>query len=350
MFVWAVVENGKPLQKIEVEDPAPTGSEVLIEVTHCGVCHSDLHFWKGEYNMGHGKTMKITDRGVTLPRAPGHEVVGRVVATGPDAKGVSVGDLRIVYPWIGCGDCARCRAGEDNMCTAQKSVGVVRHGGFGSHVLIPHDRYLVDFDGIDPALASTFACSGITVLSAIRKLGDLDPEAAVVLIGGGGLGHAAISMLHALDHHQIVVVDVDAAKRQAALDAGATEVVDGTSDTLVEEIKAAASGTVLYVLDLVNRTSTATAAYQSLAKGGKLVLVGVSGGELELSLATMIFLQQTVLGTNTGTVRDLRDVVALAQSGKLKPIPIECMHWDEANAAISRLKEGRVTGRLVLEH
>src|SRR3546814_9576559 len=76
------------------------GSEVLVEVTHCGVCHSDLHFWKGEYNLGGGKVMKLAERGVTLPRAPGHEIAGRVAAFGPEASGVALGDLRVVYPWI----------------------------------------------------------------------------------------------------------------------------------------------------------------------------------------------------------------------------------------------------------
>ena len=78
-------------------------------MTRCGVCHSDLHFWHGAYDMGGGKVMRLTDRGVELPRAPGHEIVGRVVAVGPEAEGVAIGDDRIVYPWLGCGECDRCR-------------------------------------------------------------------------------------------------------------------------------------------------------------------------------------------------------------------------------------------------
>jgi alcohol dehydrogenase/propanol-preferring alcohol dehydrogenase len=330
--------------------PEPQGAEVLLEVSHCGVCHSDLHFWKGEYNLGRGKVLRITDRGVTLPRAPGHEVVGRVVAYGPDATGVQKGDRRIVYPWIGCGRCARCRAGEDNLCTKQASIGVVRHGGFGSHVLVPHSRYLVDPGSVDPAVAATYACSGITVLSAIRKLGPMDPDDAIVLIGAGGLGHAAIAMLHALGHRQILVVDVDETKRRSALEAGATAVVDGSADDVTSEIIKAANGLVPYAIDFVNSSETAKAAFESLAKGGRLVLVGAAGGELELSLAGMIFLARSVIGTQTGSLQDLKDVVALAQSGKLKPIPIDRMDSDDANEALLRLKSGQVTGRLVLEN
>jgi alcohol dehydrogenase/propanol-preferring alcohol dehydrogenase len=158
--MWAVVENGRPLQALDMDTPTPTGPEVLVEVSHCGVCHSDLHFWEGEYNLGYGKKVRLAERGVVLPRAPGHEVVGTVVALGPDAEGVQVGDRRIVFPWIGCGQCDRCKAGEDNMCTKQASIGVVRHGGFSSHVLVPHWRYLVDPGNLDPAVAATYACSG----------------------------------------------------------------------------------------------------------------------------------------------------------------------------------------------
>ena len=87
MRAWAVVENGAPLQEIELPTPEPKGTEVLIEVTHCGVCHSDLHIWEGYYDIGGGQKMSLKDRGVTLPLAMGHEIVGRVVKLGPDAKG-----------------------------------------------------------------------------------------------------------------------------------------------------------------------------------------------------------------------------------------------------------------------
>jgi alcohol dehydrogenase/propanol-preferring alcohol dehydrogenase len=350
MKMWAVVGAGEPLQSLEAQTPQPQGSEVLIKVSHCGVCHSDLHFWKGEYNMGHGKTIRLTDRGVTLPRAPGHEVVGHVAAFGPEVTDVKVGDLRIVYPWIGCGVCERCKAGEDNMCTKQASIGVVRHGGFASHVLVPHSRYLVDPGTVDPAVASTFACSGITVLSAIRKLDVQSPDSPILMIGAGGLGHSAIAMLAALGHRNIIVVDVDEAKRSAALEAGATVALDGRAEDLGAQIAKAAGGGLLYAIDFVNNTQTAKVAFDNLTKGGKLVLVGASGGEMEISLAGMIFVPRSIMGTQTGTVQDLKDVVALAQSGKLKAIPVDRMPIDLANEGLIKLKNGNVIGRLILEH
>ena len=216
-------------------------------------------------------------------------------------------------------------------------------------MLVPHSRYLVDPGELDPAVAATYACSGITVLSAIRKLGPMDPDSPVLFIGAGGLGHAAIAMLRALGHRRIIVVDVDAAKRTAALEAGATDVIDGKVDDVTAEIVKAAGEPVLHAMDFVNNTQTARTAFDSLGKGGRLVLVGAAGGELEVSLAGMIFTARAVLGTQTGNVQDLKDVVALARSGKLKPIPVEHMDADQANEALLRLHDGKVTGRLVLE-
>jgi propanol-preferring alcohol dehydrogenase len=348
MKAWAVVEPGEPLQHIELPTPVPVGTEVLLEVTHCGVCHSDLHFWHGFYNLGGGKVMRVQDRGVTFPRAPGHEIVGRVVALGPDAAGVAAGDLRIVYPWIGCGVCDRCRDGQDNMCTEQKSLGVIQHGGFGSHVVAPHPRYLVDPGTVDLAVAATYACSGITVYGAVRKVLPLPPDQPVVLIGAGGLGLSAIAMLKALGHRNIVSVDISADKRQAALDSGATAVVDGAAVNLTQAIAAGAGGQVRAVIDFVGNDATGRGGFDALAKGGKFVAVGVSGGEITLSLSGMVFRGLSVEGSLTGSPQDLRDVVALAQSGKLAPLPVERLPKDEANAALARLHDGTVTGRLVL--
>ncbi|MER8072973.1 alcohol dehydrogenase [Streptomyces sp. NPDC094034] len=349
MQMWAVVKNGQPLQRLEVETPTPTGSEVLVEVTHCGVCHSDLHFWEGDYNLGYGKRVNLADRGVQLPRAPGHEVVGTVVAFGEQVEGIRRGDQRIVFPWIGCGRCTWCEDGQDNLCSQLSSIGVVRHGGFSSHVLVPHWRYLVDPDGIDPAIAATYACSGITVLSAIRKLGRIDPDAAVLLIGAGGLGHSAIAMLRALGHRHIIVVDVDERKRASVLQSGATTFVNSGHDNLAEEIKRVAGGPLLYAMDFVNNTKTANAAFDTLGRGGKLVLIGLSGGELDIPVAGMVFLPRSVIGSSTGTLQDLIDVVQMAKTGQLQPIPVHRMHRDKANEALSLLQTGDVNGRIVLQ-
>jgi alcohol dehydrogenase/propanol-preferring alcohol dehydrogenase len=347
MKAWMVTEAKAPLEKFELETPEPTGTEVVIETAYCGVCHSDLHFWKGEYNMGGGKVMKLADRGVELPRAPGHEIAGRVVAMGPDAQGVKIGDMRVVYPWLGCGDCYYCNNGLDNWCRTPRGIGVVRNGGFGSHVVVPHARYLADPGKVDPALAATYACSGLTIYSSLKKVMPLDPDSPVLLIGAGGLGLMAIEMLKAMDHRNIVSVDIDPDKLRVAREKGATTTIDGSQDNLAERVIAEV-GKVPAVLDMVNNDTTAKAGLDCLDKGGTMILVGVAGGELTISLATMIFMGWRIQGNLTGTPQDLRDVLELANSGKLAPTPVQCCPADHANQALDDLKHGKVTGRAVL--
>lgn len=348
MDAWVVVEHGQPLQKIEREIPSPKDGEVLIKVTHCGVCHSDLHLWEGYYDLGGGKRFNFSERGVTLPIAAGHEILGIVAAKGPDATGVNVGDRRIVYPWIGCGHCRKCLLGQDNMCSSQQSLGIKKDGGFSTHVLVRDAKYLVDPGNVDPAVACTFGCSGITVLSAVQEAFPLDPEDAVVLIGAGGLGLSAISALRALGHQKIISVDIDQVKRDAALKVGATAVVDGKTEDAISQVLAVSGGPVLAVLDFVNNSPTARMGYDLLAKGGKLVQVGIMGGELTISLAPQILKAVRIIGNLTGNVEQLKVVTKLAQEGKWAPIPVTTIPRDEAQNALMLLRNGKVTGRLIL--
>ena len=346
---WAIVENGKPLQRICVATPEPTGEQVLLEVAYCGVCHSDLHLQDGYYNLGSGKRMNLTDRAVKLPLIPGHEVVGRVVAFGPDAKDVAVGDRRIVYPWAGCGKCARCRAGTEQLCHKSNSLGVQRHGGYGSHVMVDTPAHLVDFGSLDPALAATYACSGITAYSAIQKLMPLAPDDPVVVIGGGGLGMVAISILKALGLPRIIVVEIDPVKREQALQAGAAAVVDGQGEGVGRKISAAAGAPVLGVIDFVGSEATATAGIDALNRGGTYVLVGLYGGDIKLSLPLLPLRGIAVRGSYTGSLGELKALLELAKAGKLAPVAIEHVPHANAAEALERLRRGGVPGRQVLD-
>lgn len=350
MRAWAVVEAGKPLQEIELPTPEPTGRQVLLEVTHAGVCHSDLHIWEGEYDLGSRGKMRLTDRGVVLPLAMGHEIVGRVVKWGPEAEGagLKVGETRLVFPWVGCGTCARCQAEEDNMCLAPRSLGVYQNGGYATHVLVPEPRHLIDIGELDPALAATYACSGVTVYSAISKVMPLPPDEPVVVVGAGGLGLNAISVLKALGHRRIVSVDVSAEKLEAARNAGASDTVQAGGEDTAQRIMQAAGGPVNAVIDLVNGTQTARFAFDALNKGGRLVQVGLFGGELSLPLPLMAMRALTVQGSYVGNPKELRELVGIAQSGRLPGIPITTQPLRTADEALNRLREGRVVGRIVL--
>lgn len=349
MRAWAVIECGAPLQNVEMPTPEPSGEEVLLEVTHCGVCHSDLHIWEGSYDMGSRGRMSLTDRGVKLPLAMGHEIVGRVVKCGPEAKGVSVGDMRIVFPWLGCGNCKRCQSGQDNMCQVKPlSLGVYQNGGYATHVLARSPRHLVAFDGLDPAVAATYACSGITVYSAIRKVMPMEPEQPIVVVGAGGLGLNAVEILKALGHKRICVVDISETKLEGARAAGATETVLAEGTDTAARIIAACGGPVDAIIDLVNGTMTARFAIDALSKGGQLIQVGLFGGEMVVPLPMMATRALTIRGSYVGNPQELREVVALAQEGKLHPLPVTTEPAAEVNNVLNRLREGQVRGRVVL--
>lgn len=346
---WAVVRNSQPLEAVEVETPVPTGTQILLKTTYCGVCHSDLYFQDGYYDLGGGKRLSLADRGVKLPFIPGHETVGRVVAFGPDAKGVSVGDHRLVYPWAGCGKCRHCMSGNDQMCLAPRSLGVFRDGGYGTHVMVDKPEHLIDFGDVDPALAATYACSGITAYSAVRKLSDVQTDNPVVVIGAGGLGLAAISILRALGYEKIIAVDVGDEKLSVAREAGAHLGVNAKSADLVGDLAKAAGDPIYGVVDFVASTDTAKAGVAALARGGIYVPVGLYGGDLTLPLPTIPLRAITIRGSYTGSQHDLRELVDLAKSGKLRAMPIERVAHDDPNTALDRVRSNSVSGRLVLD-
>src|SRR5437763_3570432 len=126
-----------PLCETVVDCPEPNGSEVLVRIERCGVCHSDLHLQDGYFALGDEKKLDVR-AGRTLPFTLGHEIAGTVAARGEAAQGVNIGDAVAVYPWIGCGQCKACRRGEENICSAPRHLGVNTDGGFASHVLVPH--------------------------------------------------------------------------------------------------------------------------------------------------------------------------------------------------------------------
>ncbi|EXJ84879.1 hypothetical protein A1O3_05554 [Capronia epimyces CBS 606.96] len=348
MDVWALTEWDTPLQKIRQPRPTPTGSEILIKVTHAGVCHSDLHTAEGFYDIGGGKRFYVKDRGIQLPVALGHEILGEVVEVGPDAESVPIGSRQIIYPWLGCGDCTRCGQEEDNLCAAQKGLGTLRNGGFAEYVVVPHPKYLVDLGDLDPAVACTYGCSGITTLSAVSKVMPLPPDEPVLLIGAGGLGLSAISVLKSYGHRAIISADISDEKLAAATVAGASKTVNTSGPSPAEKILAATNGPVIAVIDFVNSSATASLVNGIIAKGAKWVQVGVMGGSIELSLVANIFKGLTLYANITGNLDELRRLVQLAREGKLAPVPVQKMPWDSVNEAMDLLKAGKVSGRVVL--
>jgi propanol-preferring alcohol dehydrogenase len=346
---YEVQEFGQPLQAHDYPALAPTGAEVLLRVRAAGVCHSDLHIWEGGYDLGQGKRLSLKDRGIALPLAMGHETVGEVVALGPDATGVAIGNVRLIYPWIGCGGCAVCLAGHENLCADARFLGVHRHGGYAEQILVPHARYLVDIGDLTPADMAPYACSGLTTYSALKKIPkDILAREPIVVVGAGGLGLMCTNLIRVLGGRAILV-DIDPAKRAAALEAGAIAAIDGGAADALDRLKAAAGGAVFAIIDCVGAPATVKLGFDALAKGGQLIIIGLFGGEANLSIPLIPMRAITIQGSYVGNLAELKELVALVRTKRIQPIPITRRPLDQASAALSDLHDGKVVGRTVLE-
>jgi D-arabinose 1-dehydrogenase-like Zn-dependent alcohol dehydrogenase len=316
-----------------------------VRVTRSGVCHSDLHIWHGYFELGGGKRFYVKERGCVPPFTLGHEPFGIVEALGPKARGVKVGQRRLVHPWIGCGKCAVCKAGQDNYCVSgSRILGVNRAGAYSTHVLVPDAKYLVDASGVDEAFAATLACSGLTAYSASAKLPPLAPGDRVAVIGCGGVGLAGVAVLRARGVKNIVACDIDPRKLETAQRLGAKHTIDTRAPDAAQQLSGIAGA-----IDFVGMPATASLGIGALRKGGRYIVVGLHGGELVHPLPPIAQRAIGIVGSYVGNLQELKEVVALAKKKKLKPLPVETRPADEANRSLEDLSAGRVAGRVVLD-
>jgi alcohol dehydrogenase/propanol-preferring alcohol dehydrogenase len=350
MHAFAVLSaDDRSIVDIEVPTPEPTGTQVRLRVLHSGVCHSDVHLRDGSWDLGSAGQLDMA-AGQTYPLVMGHETVGVVDAVGPDVTGVAVGERRLVYPWIGCGACEECRAGRENLCATAPALGIVKPGGYADTILVPHERYLLDIEGLDEAWAATLACSGLTSYSAARKALPADPAAPVVVIGAGGVGLMAIAALRALGHSAVIAVDLNERNLELATELGASATVSASDPKLPAAIFAAAGGPVSSVIDFVNSGSTAPVGFAVLRKGGRMVQVGLFGGELVVPTVLLPLKVATIQGSYVGTLDELRELVDIAKGGGLPHPPITTAELSArlVEESLGRLKAGGVPGRIVL--
>jgi len=208
-------------------------------------------------------------------------------------------------------------------------------GAYSTHVLVPDAKYLVDASGIDQSFAATLACSALTAYSASAKLPALSAEDRVAVIGCGGVGLVGVSVLRAKGVKSIIACDIDEAKLAAAARLGAKTTLDTRSPDAAQSCKA-----------LPERSTSSAARHRrpgiaALRKGGRYVLVGLYGGELAHPLPPIAQRAIGIVGSYVGNLRELKEVVALAKKGKLKPIPVETRAADQASRALEDLKPGR---------
>jgi len=276
----------------------------------------------------------------------GHEIFGKVVALGPDAEGAAIGDLRVVFPWIGCGECAACQRGDEQLCTPGRALGIAQHGGFADHVLVPHSRYLFDKGDVSDSLAATYACSGLTAYGALKKVGELQADDEVVIIGAGGVGSMAIQIAKAMGIDPIVV-DIDEGKLQTARDFGATRTFNSSDPQTAKAIRKATGGAYA-ALDFVGAEASVNYGLNCLRKGGMLVIIGLYGGALSMPIPFIPMNARIIQGSYVGSLQDMSELMTMVRDGKIAPIDIVERPLAEANAALADLKAGQVRGRQVL--
>ena len=343
-----IMGPNEPLAVSEDDTPQPKENQVLVKVKSVGVCHSDLHLWEGGYDLGDGQFMKVTDRGVKYPVTPGHEIVGTVEEIGDLVSDVSKGDEVLVFPWIGCGECPACNVGNENLCDAPQSMGVFQDGGYSDYTLIPNSKYLAKLDGVDPDSATSLACSGLTAYTAIKKSNQNSPE-FLVIIGAGGLGLMGVQIAKAITNAKIICVDLDDGKLNIAKEMGADYTLNSKDPETSKKIlsicneKGADS-----VVDFVNAPPTAKLGLSIIRKRGNMVLVGLFGGSIELSLVTIPLKSIIIQGAYTGNYDDMVELLALARKGTINPVISKRYTLDEANTALEDLKARKILGRAVI--
>lgn len=315
-------QTGGPLRLVERPEPQPTGSQEAIDVTACGICHSDLHVVAGDYNS-------------PLPLVLGHEVTGVHPELGPV----------MVYACWGCRqpDCWACSSGQEMICPRSHEAGLVDDGGYTDRMLVPDRSYLVPLGDLDPVQVAPLACGGLTAFRAVghtlptlREPRQGGGRRRALVLGAGGLGQFGLQFLRQQSDAEVVVVDTAAAKRDEAVRLGADAAV--APDDL--------EGTFDAVVDFVGAQATLEAMGQHVARQGIAVVVGLFGGRLPFGMGAVPH-EARFMTSIWGTRDQLAELLAHVAAHPLAS-PVEAVALEDAQVAHDRLAAGDVAGRLVL--
>jgi alcohol dehydrogenase, propanol-preferring len=320
---------------VDLPVPEPGPGEVLIRVLAAGVCRTDVDL------------LRSGGDALALPVTLGHEIVGEVVS-GPDRGAVAA-----VYELLGCGHCAACDRGQDNVCRelVPGAVGITRDGGMADYVVAPA-RNLVILGNVDPVHAAPLTDAGMTALHAVERARPLlEPGATAVIIGIGGLGHLAVQFLRATSNVRVLAVDVDRARLDLAADLGA----DGgvlTGPDAADGIVAANGGRkVDAVFDFVGAQQSLDLAAAVTGRGGAIVVTGGGGGRLsitaQMGAGGAPDREIAIVHTFGGTRDDLARALALAEAGRVRT-RVEVFELAAAGRVLADLEAGKVLGRAVL--
>jgi propanol-preferring alcohol dehydrogenase len=331
----AVCESfGKPLRLTEIPIPSPGPSDILIRVSGCGVCHSDLHLIDGDWK----------DWGTPLPIVPGHEVTGIVEAAGAGVKNLSPGD-RVGVPWMqfACGECPPCHSGAEMLCAAQRSTGITVNGGYAEFVAAPAaftHRIPEDLDLVE---AAPLLCAGITVFAPLRRAGNLAGK-TVAVAGIGGLGHLGIRMAAAMGAHVVAILrgeeKIDLARRM-----GASEIIDSQKEKIGKRLSSMGGADLILVTGISARLFEQC--IPGLGPNGTLVVLAAIAESASLIPAGLITGQKAIRGSVIGTRDDMDAMLRFAADHGIAAV-VEHHPLKEINGALDRVRQGKVRLRAVI--
>jgi 2-desacetyl-2-hydroxyethyl bacteriochlorophyllide A dehydrogenase len=330
---------GEPMRMEEIKDPEIGPGEVLVRIKACGVCGTDLKMRDGLLS------------GVAVPHVPGHEPAGEVVEVGREVQVLRRGDRVAIYYYLTCGKCVYCETGRENLCTNLKGrLGFDLDGGYAELVKVPERNALPIGNQISYEDGSVLADAAITAYHALKKRAQLTPGHQVVVWGSGGVGLAAIQVAK-LCGARTIALDIDDRKLAIAKQFGADEVVNVRKAEGTGAIRDVIRGDgVNVVLDTVGHQETVESAFEILCRGGKLIFVGYDPkAPFRAYSRRMILGEFEILGSQASTRQEFKEVIELAQDGKLR-VPVSEVHpLPEANEVLERLRRNEILGRAVLQ-
>ena len=325
-----------PLSMEEAAEPRPDTNEVLIEVEACGVCHSDLHVADGDWP----QIVPITK----MPLILGHEIAGRVVKKGVSVDNLDLGD-RVGVPWVHwtCGECEFCREGSENLCSKQTITGVTVDGGYAEFVKAPASHALKIPDGLSCIEAAPLFCAGVTVYRALKRA-QIKPGQRLAVFGVGGLGHLAVQIGRGLGAI-VTAIDVTDEKLARAKELGASVTLNSAASNVVKEMRRA--GGVHAALVASAAKAAYDTAFRCVRPTGSLLVVGLPSESICFPAIQMAALEVHIQASSVGTRDDIKELLAMAAAGKIHS-QITTRPLADANAVLAELREGRVSGRIVL--
>jgi propanol-preferring alcohol dehydrogenase len=327
-----------PLAIEQVPIPDPGYGDLLIKVTACGVCHSDLHAVDGDWTPA-----------PVLPLIPGHEVVGTVTKLGSGVTDFEMGDL-VGVPWMysSCGACEFCLAGMETICKKGEATGYTKPGGYAEYMVAPAAFVGRLSSGTDAYAMAPILCAGVTTYRGLKRTG-ARPGQWVAIIGIGGLGHIAVQYARAMGL-RVAAVDVSPEKLRLAKSLGAEVLVNGAETDAVAAIQETIGGVHAAVVTAV-ATKAFEQAIQMLRPAGTVAYIGLPGGksdEIRTSIAAITNWELTIRGSNVGTRLDLQEAVEFATSGLVKAT-IRTAPPEDINAILAEMRRGGIVGRVVLK-